>query len=158
VGTPHPGPGKGASFQHIDLGSVREMVPAATAAGVRHVVYVSVAHPAPIMHAYIAARASAESLLRDAALPTTVLRPWYVLGPGHRWPYLLLPLYWLWERREATRDRARRLGLVTLAQMVAALVHAVEHPVLAGTRILDVPAIRAASAVRHVSPSRRASA
>ena len=24
---------------------------------------------------------------------TTILRPWYVLGPGHRWPYALKPMY-----------------------------------------------------------------
>jgi hypothetical protein len=37
------------------------------------------------------------------------------------------------------------MGLVTLAQMVAALVQAVEDPPATGTvRIVDVPAIRAA--------------
>jgi len=51
-----------------------------------------------------------------------------VLGPGHRWPALLLPLYALFERLPATRDATRRLGLVTLEQMVSALAYAVEHP------------------------------
>jgi hypothetical protein len=66
-----------------------------------------------------------------------------VLGPGHRWPYLLLPGYWLAEHLPATRESARRLGLVTLAQMLAALVFAVEHPAT-GIRVVDVPGIRAA--------------
>jgi ABC-type transport system involved in cytochrome c biogenesis permease subunit len=66
-----------------------------------------------------------------------------VLGPGHRWPYVLLPAYWLFERFPPTSEGARRLGLVTLAQMVAALVHAVENPVR-GIRIVGVPGIRAA--------------
>ncbi len=43
--------------------------------------------------------------------------------------------------RNGTRETARRLGLVTLAQMVDALVWAVEHPP-EGVRIVDVPAIR----------------
>jgi hypothetical protein len=41
------------------------------------------------------------------------------------------------------REGARRLGLVTLDQMVNALVRAVEEPPPAGTvRIVDVPGIR----------------
>ena len=68
-----------------------------------------------------------------------------VLGPGHRWPYLLLPGYWLLERLPATRDGARRLGLVTLEQMVNALQFAIESPIT-GVRALDVPAIRMSSA------------
>jgi len=67
-----------------------------------------------------------------------------VIGPGHRWPIVLKPLYWIWERLPRTRDTARRLGLVTLEQMVAALLRAIEEPPPAGTiRIVDVPAIRA---------------
>ena len=71
----------------------------------------------------------------------TILRPWYVLGPGHRWPYLLLPMYWLCELLPPTRKGARRLGLITLAQMLSALIHAVENPA-AGIRIIEVPEIR----------------
>ena len=61
----------------------------------------------------------------------TIVRPWYVLGPGHRWPYALLPMYWLCERIPSTRDGVRRLGLVTLPQMTRTLVSAIENPVLA---------------------------
>jgi hypothetical protein len=64
-----------------------------------------------------------------------------VLGPGHRWAAALAPLYWMAERVPSSRDTARRLGLVTLAQMVAALVYAVEHPPDA-TRVVEVPDIR----------------
>jgi hypothetical protein len=47
------------------------------------------------------------------------------------------------ERVPISREGARRLGLVTLAQMTRALVHAVENPPPAG-RIMEVPEIRAA--------------
>src|SRR5262249_35569487 len=47
VGTPHPGPHKAREFRSVDLASIRAAVAAATRAGVRHLVYVSVAHPAP---------------------------------------------------------------------------------------------------------------
>jgi uncharacterized protein YbjT (DUF2867 family) len=142
VGTPNPNPSKAAEFERVDLASARAALTTAKAAGVHHFVYVSVAQPAPVMHAYVAARAEAEARIRASGLGATILRPWYVLGPGHRWPYALIPLYWLAERLPGTRDGARRLGLVTIEQMVAALVSAVEQPAT-GVRVVDVPAIRA---------------
>ncbi len=53
-------------------------------------------------------------------------------------------MYWLAERIRSARDGARRLGLVTIAQMVAALVNAVEKPAK-GIEIVDVPGIRGTS-------------
>jgi uncharacterized protein YbjT (DUF2867 family) len=95
------------------------------------------------MRDYVAARAAAEHALRDAAMTATVLRPWYVVGPGHRWPLLLVPLYAVAEALPSTREAALRLGLVTLEQMVAALGHAVENPPGPGAlRICAVPCIR----------------
>jgi uncharacterized protein YbjT (DUF2867 family) len=93
------------------------------------------------MKAYVAARAGAEAFIRATGMNATFLRPWYVLGPGHRWPALLQPGYWLAEHLAATRETARRLGLVTLSQMVTAIVGAIENPAR-GIRI--VPEIRAA--------------
>jgi uncharacterized protein YbjT (DUF2867 family) len=141
VGTPHPGPHKARQFRTIDLVSIRASVAAAKRAAVRHLVYVSVAHPAPAMHAYIAVREEGEALIAASGLSATILRPWYVLGPGHRWPGVMLPAYWLMERLPWTRDSALRLGLVGLSQMVAALVSAVENPV-EGVRFAGVPEIR----------------
>jgi uncharacterized protein YbjT (DUF2867 family) len=145
VGVPDPSPAKAALFRSVDLASAKASAAAAAGARVSHFVYVSVAHPAPAMKAYWQARAEAEAFLAQTGLNATVLRPWYVLGPAHRWPYLLLPGYWLAERLPATRETARRLGLVTLDQMAAAIVRAVENPVT-GTRIVEVPEIRAARA------------
>jgi len=142
VGVPHPSPAKAAQFRAIDLVSVRESVAAAAAAGIRHFVYVSVARPAPVMKVYQEVRAEGESLIGASGMDATILRPFYVLGPGHRWPYLLLPGYWIAERLPRTREGARRLGLVGLGQMIAALAAAVEHPP-AVVRIVDVPELRA---------------
>jgi uncharacterized protein YbjT (DUF2867 family) len=108
---------------------------------------VSVAQPAPVMKAYQEVRAEVETLLRESGMRATVLRPWYVLGPGHRWPYLLLPFYKLMERLPSKRETALRLGLVTHAQMVAALVRAVEDPA-ADFRVVNVPEIRSQNAER----------
>jgi uncharacterized protein YbjT (DUF2867 family) len=116
VGVPHPSPAKARQFVEIDLRSALETFAAAKQAGVAHVVYVSVAQPAPVMLAYQAARGEAERALAASGLAHTIVRPWYVLGPGHRWPYALLPIYWLLERLPKTRDSAQRLGLVTLDQ------------------------------------------
>lgn len=144
VGVPHPSPAKAALFRSVDLASQRASVQAAAGAAVSHFVYVSVAHPAPAMKAYWQARAEGEDALRSSGLPATILRPWYVLGPGHRWPHLLQPGYWLLERLPPTREGARRLGLVTLAQMARALILAVENPPKT-LRILEVPEIRSAA-------------
>lgn len=141
VGVSHPSPSKAQEFLRVDLASVAAAVPAAITAGVAHFVYVSVAHPAPAMRAYIAARTRAEEIIRESGMAATLLRPWYVLGPGHWWPVALLPMYWLGELLPATREGARRLGLVTLTQMITALVHAVEEPV-SGIRVIDVPHIK----------------
>jgi nucleoside-diphosphate-sugar epimerase len=142
VGVAHPGPAKAEQFLSVDLASVTAAVPAAATAGVRHFVYLSVAQPAPVMRAYVAARAAGEGLIRASGLGATFLRPWYVVGPGHWWPLLLLPGYLAGELLPPTRAGARRLGLVTITQMVRALVHAVENPV-DGIRIIEVPRIRA---------------
>jgi len=147
VGTPHPSPAKAAEFRRVDLPSILASVAAARHAGAAHVVYVSVAQPAPVMHAYIAARAEGEAALAASGLTATVLRPWYVLGPGHWWPLALVPLYAMARLVPSTRAGAERLGLVRLDQMVAALVRAVEHPPAPGSlTLVDVPGIRAASA------------
>ncbi len=143
VGVPHPSPSKAAEFQSIDLASVRASVSAAAGAGVEHFIYVSVAQPAPVMKAYQAVRAEGEKLIRDSGMNATIIRPWYVLGPGHRWAYALTPMYWLFERIPGTRETARRLGLVTLDQMVNAITTAVGSPA-DGLRIFDVPSIREA--------------
>lgn len=143
VGVAHPSPAKAEQFRSIDLASVRAAGAAAVTAGIRHFVYVSVAHPAPMMKAYIAVRSEGEDLIRNSGLSATILRPWYVLGPGHRWPVILQPFYWLAEQFPGTRESARRLGLVTIDQMLAALVRAVENPT-GGVRIVEVPQIRAA--------------
>jgi hypothetical protein len=53
-------------------------------------------------------------------------------------------MYWLCERIPSTRGGARRLGLVTLAQMVRTLVSAAENPSI-GARFINVPQIRSGS-------------
>src|SRR5215472_4675707 len=128
VGVTHPNPAKKDEFRSVDLGSARAAIEAAREANIKHFVYVSVAQPAPVMKFYVAVRAEAEQMIRDSGLSTTILRPWYVLGPGRRWPVILKPMYWLMGLTPSTRESAGRLGLVTLEQMVAALVYAVENP------------------------------
>ncbi len=144
VGVPHPNPSKAAQFRSIDLASALAGIEAARRAGAQHFVYVSVAHPSPVMKAYVEARMEVEAALRASGLAATIVRPWYVLGPGHWWPIVILPLYWLFERIAHTREAALRLGLVSLDEMVAALAWAVENPA-DGVRVLEVPQIRALS-------------
>jgi uncharacterized protein YbjT (DUF2867 family) len=148
VGVTHPNPSKAGEFRAVDVGSAKAAIAAAVEARVAHFVYVSVAQPAPLMKSYIAARAECEQALRSSGLNATILRPWYVLGPGRQWPYILAPIYWILARIPATRESAMRLGLVTIQQMVATLAAAVENPA-EGVRIVGVPEIRRGGAAPH---------
>ena len=133
VGVAHPSPAKAAQFRSIDLASAKAAVSAATSAGVRHFVYVSVAHPAPVMRAYIAARMEAEEAIRASGLrhdPAPLVRP------RPRPPLADAPA-----GARSCRRVSPRLGLVTVGQMIAALAGAVEHPPN-GVRIVEVPEIR----------------
>ena len=128
VGVSHPNPKKAAEFRSVDLESCVQAVRVARSKRVSQFVYLSVARPAPVMKEYQAVRAQGEQLLIESGLPATFVRPWYVLGPGHRWPVALIPLYALARLYLRTRDGAERLALVTLDQMVRTLVWAVENP------------------------------
>jgi uncharacterized protein YbjT (DUF2867 family) len=142
IGTPHPNPSKAEEFRRVDLASIHAAVAAARQAAVDYFVYISVAHPAPVMRAYIAVRQEGEALIRSSGIRATILRPWYILGPGHRWPIALLPVYALLRSIPETRAGAERLGLVTRGGMIATLVKAIEAPPTERVRILGVPDIR----------------
>ena len=144
VGVAHPSPSKAEQFRRVDLVAIRESVKAVANRSVTHFIYLSVAQPAPVMQAYVEVRAEGERLLRESAIPSTFVRPWYVLGPGHRWPYAILPLYWIWGAFPAHRDTARRLYPVKLAQVVRAIADSVERPPN-GVRIIEAPELRAAA-------------
>jgi nucleoside-diphosphate-sugar epimerase len=145
VGTPHPTPAKADQFEKVDLVSIRATVSAAKQVGISHLIYLSVAQPAPIMQAYLWVRALGEAMIREARLTATIVRPWYVLGPGRRWPKLIVPLYKIAEMIPATRATAERLGLVTVEQMINAIVSALENPPPSGQqRIVNVAGIRRA--------------
>lgn len=152
VGVAHPSPSKGDQFRSIDLVSATGAIKAATRARVKHFVYLSVAHPAPMMKSYIAVRMECEALLRASGMNATIVRPWYVLGPGHRWPYAIIPFYWLCGLIPSTREGAQRLGLVTLKQMILTLANAVEEPA-EGVRVAGVAEIRGGGRFIQVPPA-----
>ena len=141
IGVPHPSPAKAKQFHDVDLVSIKVAIKAGRDAGVRHFIYLSVAHPAPVMKEFIAVRSAGEQMIRESGIPATFVRPWYVLGPGHYWPYAILPVYWILEKLPNTKESAERLGLVTIKQILSALVWAVENPP-DGVEIVDVPRIR----------------
>jgi len=60
------------------------------------------------MKFYIEVRAEAEKMIRESGMNRHDLRPWYVLGPGRRWPVLQKPMYWFMERIPARGNR--RIG------------------------------------------------
>lgn len=144
LGVSHPSPKKAQQFKEIDLRSVKTSADAATLAGVSKFIYVSVAMaPTKLMAAYQAIRKEGEEYCKNKGLNCTFIRPWYVVGPGHYWPVLLLPFYGIAEIIPLWRRKARSMGLVTIRQMIHALVQAVEAEPNS-LRILEIKDIRKA--------------
>lgn len=128
LGVAHPSPKKAQQFRDIDLKSVKASADAAAIAGVSHFIYVSVAMtPSKLMYAYQQVRKEGEEYCLSKKLNCTFIRPWYVLGPGHWWPVLLLPFYGLAELVPSWRKQARAKGLVTINQMLNTLMKAVAN-------------------------------
>lgn len=150
VGVPHPSPSKAEQFKAIDLVSIKESVRAVAGSSIRHFIYLSVAQPAPAMKAYVAVRAEGEALVRATGIPATFVRPWYVLGPGHWWPYAILPAYWIWGAFPSQRDTARRLYPVKLAEVIRSIADAVDNPPR-DVRIIEAPEMRGTSHGRIAS-------
>lgn len=142
LGVSHPGPSKKELFYKIDFASVSASVAAATQAGCKHFVYVSVAQtPTSVMHDYQVCRAKCEQMITQASLKASMIRPWYIIGPGHYWPIFFLPLFKLLEIIPHTSAKAKALRLVYLSQMLNTLVYAVEHPP-EPLRIFEIEEIR----------------
>jgi nucleoside-diphosphate-sugar epimerase len=95
------------------------------------------------MKEYRAVRAAGEATLRATGARCSFIRPWYVLGPGHWWPLLFVPLYALARLVPATREQSRQQGLVTIKQMIRTLYHAITNPPENGVSIYNVPDIKA---------------
>ena len=127
LGVPHPSPRKKELFRKIDLRSVQASADAAAAAQVSHFVYVSVAmSESKIMKAYQDVRKQGEDYCLSKNLNCSFIRPWYVLGPGHWWPVLLLPLYGIAELLPSWKKKARTRALVTIRQMLNILIRIIE--------------------------------
>ena len=122
LGVSHPGPKKKAQFFSIDLASLKESVEAAKQANARHFVYMSVAQfPTKVMGDYQEARRQGEQAVIASGIPSTFIRPWYVVGPGHYWPLLFNPVFKLLEVIPKTSAQAKSLALVSLKQMLRTL-------------------------------------
>jgi uncharacterized protein YbjT (DUF2867 family) len=143
LGVAHPGPSKKELFRKIDLASVKASAKAAKKAGVQHFIYVSVAQtPTNIMKDYQQCRAEGEAAILDTQIPATFIRPWYVVGPGHYWPLLFTPMMKIMEWIPPTSAKARALRLVTLKQMLHALIYAVENMPVNGLEVIEIDSIR----------------
>ena len=129
LGVSHPGPSKKLMFDKVDLKSAAASAIAAKRANCSHFVYVSVAQtPTSIMQEYQECRSKGEGLIKGSDLVASIIRPWYIVGPGHYWPLLLLPLFKLLEIIPTTSTKAKALRLVSLEDMLRTMCYAVDHP------------------------------
>jgi uncharacterized protein YbjT (DUF2867 family) len=141
VGVSHPKPSKARQFKEVDFVSAKASISSAKKNRIAHFIYVSVAQPAPIMKAYAEVRGSVEKLIVESNLNATILCPWYILGPGHRWPYFLIPVYIILKSIPSTKETARRLDLISLKKFIDYILHCVENPTT-GVSIIEVPAMK----------------
>lgn len=126
VGVAHPSPSKKEQFINIDLRSIQQSITAAKQNDVKKIIYLSVAgYPTQIMKDYQLARAKGELMLRESKIPGIVVRPWYVIGPGHWWPLLLKPLYLLARVTRKYKTGAKKLDTVTIRQILNTLEHGI---------------------------------
>lgn len=79
------------------------------------------------MKAYQDVRREGEAYCLNKNLNCSFIRPWYVVGPGHWWPVLLLPFYGIAELIPAWRSKARSKALVNINQILQTLIKAVEQ-------------------------------
>ena len=142
IGVAHPSPSKKELFKNIDLVSIQQAAKAAAVAGIQHFIYLSVAmHPTKIMKDFQQVRAQGEALLLQQNFVTSFIRPWYVLGPGHWWPLLLKPVYFILKLFPSTKATANNLDTVTITQMVKALVNSIKNQPKENT-VVDVQAMK----------------
>ena len=143
VGVSHPSPSKKKQFREIDLASVQQAALAASKQNIQHLIYISVTQfPTNIMQEYQAARAAGEAALLQTGIPCSFLRPWYVLGPGHWWPLLLKPFYWIGKRIPAFKEMSEKLDTVTITDMIGALLYSIDHPPANSKEIYEVSDIK----------------
>jgi uncharacterized protein YbjT (DUF2867 family) len=127
IGVAHPSPAKKKQFYEIDLVSIEEAVKAAKEKNVEHFIYLSVAHPAPVMKDFINVRMKGEQLLIESKIKSSFIRPWYVIGPGHYWPYIIMPVFWIFKFLPFTKQTTQRLDFVTLPQMLKCILFSVKN-------------------------------
>ena len=93
------------------------------------------------MAEYQAVRKEGEEYCKSKYIKYTFIRPSYVLGRGHYWPVLLLPLYGIAEIIASLQKRAGSMAFVTIRQMLHTLITAVEADPLP-LRIIEIRNIR----------------
>ena len=143
LGVSHPGPQKKSLFYSVDLAAAKASAAAAKQAGVVHFIYMSVAqYPSTIMESYQHARAGAEAAILDTGIKTTVIRPWYIVGPGHYWPLLLEPVLALLRHIPATAAKANALAPVPPNKILLVLQDAVKYPPEKSLRVIEVAEIK----------------
>ena len=75
-----------------------------------------------MMKDYSDVRMHGEKLIYENFSNATFIRPFYVFGPGHYWPLLLTPLFKILSLSKSGKEKAEKLGLVWIGQMINTLV------------------------------------
>lgn len=129
LGVSHPSPRKKEQFREVDLKSVKTSADAAVAASASHFIYVSVAMTElNVMKEYRDVRKEAEAYLLSKHLTCTFIRPWYVIGPGHFWPLVLLPFYGVAKFIPSLKKKTEGMAFITINQLLHTFMKAIDSP------------------------------
>ena len=81
-----------------------------------------------IMKEYRDARKEGEAYLQSKHLVCTIIRPWYVIGPGHLWPLTLLPFYAVGKFIPSMQKKVEQTAFISIRQMLHTLMKAIDSP------------------------------
>lgn len=126
----------GDTYETSDVGTTRQLVSAAKAAGVGHVLLLSSVGAGRPVGAYLKAKAEAERIVRESGLAFTIVRPSAFVGDRHQVPSFVVGI------AEALRlDTYRPIRLEQLAAALLFVASSGEPSgVLEGASLWDVVA------------------
>jgi uncharacterized protein YbjT (DUF2867 family) len=143
IGTMRKRFARGDTYASSDIGTTRSLVEASRDSGVDHIVLLSSVGAGSPRGAYLKAKATAESLVRDSGLSWTIFRPSAFIGGGHSLPWGTAPVL-----RSLAPQRYRPIDIEDLARTILWVAREREgvDSVLEGASLWD--AVEASRSIR----------
>lgn len=103
----------GDTYETSDIGTTRHLVKTALEVSVDHLIILTSVGAGRPIGSYLKAKAKAEKICQDSGIPTTVIRPSFLDGPGRRAPFGMKTL-----SRMMILSKYRWISLTDLSQLI----------------------------------------